>query len=235
MHGGADADRRRLPRGGVADRLVDGDVGAGLDGRRKARSVTSSKLTVSGASVGERRERRLQAGLGQHGGVDAVRELAQLGERAVDLVADVAEPLAERALRSGAGQAQVEDDGQQALLRAVVEVAFQASPGLVRRRDDARPRVTQLLELGEHLGAQRLVLDRQPRRGAEEALELAAGKRGGLVEDDGQQATAARDPRRRPGRSSAQRTVGVHEAAGCGNPVEDVEGGVAQRRCRAPP
>ena len=108
------------------------------------------------------------------------------------------EPLAQRALRSGPGQAQVEDDGQQALLCAVVEVVLQAPPGLVRRRDDPRPRVAQLLELGEHLGAQRLVLDRQPRRGAEEALELAAGKRGGVVDDDRQQAAAARDARRRP-------------------------------------
>ena len=35
-HRGADADRRRPPRSGVADRLVDRHVGAGLDGRGEA-------------------------------------------------------------------------------------------------------------------------------------------------------------------------------------------------------
>ena len=229
VHDGADVDRRGPPHRGVADRFVDGDVGACLDGRGEALVGDVVQADHERRDVGERRERRLQACLGQHRGVDAVCELAQLGERAVDLVSDVAQTLGELALCAGARQAQVEYDGEQALLRAVVQVALQAPSRLVRGRDDARPRAAQLPELGEHLRAQRLVLDRQPRGRAEQAVELAIGEHGGVVDDDREQATAAGDARRGSRRLHADRSVGVDEASDGRDPVQDLDGRVAQR------
>ena len=81
---------------------------------------------------------------------------------------------------------QVVGERQQPLLRAVVEVALEPAPLGVAGLDDARPRGAQLVELGERLGPQRLVLDGEPGGRSERALELR------LVHERGSCSTRAR-------------------------------------------
>ncbi len=108
-------------------------------------------------------------------------EVAQLRERRLHLLAGRGEqrPRAGVAvgLRGGTGQAQLVGERQEPLLRTVVEVALDAPAGRVARLDDPGTRGAQVLELGEHLGSEPLVVDRQPRGRADLALELAAPPR----------------------------------------------------------
>ena len=72
----------------------------------------------------------------------------------------------QRALQAAQHDAQ----GDEALLRAVVQVALQAAALLHARLDDARPRGLDLLELEAHLDAQPGDLDRDG-RGVEDAVQ----------------------------------------------------------------
>src|SRR6201987_4798131 len=66
-----------------------------------------------------------EAGLGQDRGVDSVREIAELVDRLVQLSLGLGkEPLQRRGPRFSRVQAETNGDGEQALLRAVVEVAL---------------------------------------------------------------------------------------------------------------
>jgi hypothetical protein len=81
----------------------------------------------------------------------------------------------------GAGEPEVVGEGQQALLGAIVQVAFQPPSFAVAGLHDADARGTQLVQLGERLGLQPLVLQRQPDGGAELALQV--GQRRGVGDD----------------------------------------------------
>ena len=74
------------------------------------------------------------------------------------------------------GEAQREPDREQALLRAVVEVALDPPALGVGRRHDPRPRVAHDQQLRAQLGLQPRVLERQPRRRAD-ARPRARGPR----------------------------------------------------------
>src|SRR5205085_12703594 len=92
-----------------------------------------------------------------------------------------------------AGDAQVVGEREQTLLRAVVQVALEPPALRISAFDHARPRRLQVAEPGEQLGLESLVLDRQPRGGAERALELRALEERCVVRDEGDRASAARD------------------------------------------
>ena len=92
-------------------------------------------------------QRRVEAALGQHRGVDAARELAQLdrrlaqfGRRLVEQLAGRGRVLVDLAARGLEGHR----DADQLLLGAVVEVALDPAPRLVGGLDQPRPRFAQL-------------------------------------------------------------------------------------------
>ena len=83
--------------------------------------------------------------------------------------------------RAGTREAQVVGQREQPLLGAVVEVALEPAPLGVAGLDDPRARRAQIMELGQHLGLQPFVLEREPDGGADLALEL--GDRHGVRDD----------------------------------------------------
>ena len=132
----------------------------------------------------------------EHGGVDAARQLAQLRERLGELrrsrsrraaCADGSSP--DAALE----QAQLQRQGDQALLGAVVQVALQAPALGVARRDDALARGLHLGEPGLRLGVQALVLERDARRGADGLDQLGVVVERGVVDERGELGAVALD------------------------------------------
>ena len=139
----------------VGQRLGDREVRGGLDGRREAAGRHLAQLHGDRGPAGEALDRRGQAALGQHRRVDPPRQLAQLARRGCQLVR---EPVQERCDRRGVGlhprahHAHVERQGDEPLLRAVVQVALDLAARGVRRGHDPHARLAQLL------GARRLDL-----------------------------------------------------------------------------
>jgi len=156
--------------GHVGERLGDDEVGGRLDRGRQPADV---RLDRHGhrASGRERRERRVQAAVGQDRRVDAADELAQLREGRLRLLVRFVEQPARR-LRVAAGElvarhAEVEREGHEPCLDAVVEVALEPAPLLLLRSHD---RGAALLELRHALaGAGREEEARELRLGPGEA------------------------------------------------------------------
>ena len=103
------------------------------------------------------------------------------------------------------------------MLSPVVEVALEPAPLGIAGLDDASPRRAQVLQLGEHLGLEALVLDGEPCGRADLARELAAVEKRGVVDDDRDRLAIPRDLRyRSPGRGRRRirrSPLSVHEAA----------------------
>ena len=128
----------------------------------------------------------------------------------------------------GAGEPEVVGEGQQALLGAVVQVAFQPAAFAVAGLDDADAGGAQLVELGERLGLQPFVLQRQPDGGAE--LTLQVGQRRGVGDNRDPAAVANQGGDRAAGcgdRLGDRPAGGVHIVLGVGQPVGDLELGIA--------
>ena len=111
-------------------------------------------------AAGEVDHRGEQAASGERGGLQAAGEVAQLldgeaelGDGAVDLGAE------HRCRAVDPGRLQLQRDGQQSLLRAVVEVALDAPALLEVRGGQPGPRLADQLDLAGQLGAQRDVVD----------------------------------------------------------------------------
>ena len=86
------------------------------------------------------------------------------------------EPLVAVGLGGRPGETQVVGEGEQPLLRAVVQVALEAPPSGVSCLDDPGARSLQVVELRQHLGLEPLVLDRKPRPGADLPRKLLCGE-----------------------------------------------------------
>ena len=94
--------------------------------------------------------------------MDAARELAQLGERHRELLADLVDGAREPAVAEPRLEhPQVQRERDELLLGAVVEVALDPPARVVGGLDDPQPRHPQLLHAGAQLGLQALVVDRQ--------------------------------------------------------------------------
>ena len=227
--------------GDVGERLADEEVGRRL-GRRGSRvSGTSAIVDRHGRAVGERAERRTEAVLGQDRRVDPARELAQLVERGTQL--------ARRPRRAARTR---RSPPHRACARASCSTSPIASsrcwaPSWRSRssrrrssspaRDDPRPRLPQLRELGPQLGLKALVLEREPRRRAGR-LRAARVARAALG-----RGRAPRPARRRaehvtarpdPGAGSTNgRPVRVHVGTAVRQPERELERRIAQRRAPA--
>ena len=93
----------------------------------------------------DRGQRGVESTVGQHGGVDAAGEVAQLGQRLLRLGVGLVEQLPRLVGVGGkslAGHAEVHREGDEPLLRAVVEVALDP-PALGLGRVD-HPRAARL-------------------------------------------------------------------------------------------
>ena len=170
-----------------------------------SRSVVASTVTGSGVLRGQRLERAREPALREDSRVDAVRELAQLLDRDLELVGRRREQLvdlgvcfrAELALRAP----ELERQRHEPLLRAVMEIALDPAALLVRRGDDARPRLLHRLELRPDLGMEARVHEREARRGGDRLDELRLLAQRRVVDEHGQRLALVLDPGHRARRA----------------------------------
>ena len=162
--------------------------------------------------------------------MDASGELAEFSDRLLDLVLRAREdvgcgPVGVRGLEA-------ERDGEchEPLLRAVVEVAFDAAPLGVGGRDDPAPRGAHLRELRPHLCREALVLEHERRGRTNRFHERRLVEQRRIVNERGD--LFAPDGHRRDGtvRSLWQldRPAGGVDIATVAEAVRDVERGVAE-------
>jgi hypothetical protein len=124
-------------------------------------------------------ERRRESAVGEHGWVQAARELAQLFERLLEVLPDALEHRLTRervVVQRLLGQPQVEGKGDEALLRTVMQVPLEAPSLGDACVDEPGARVPHFVEPGAQLRKETLVLEREPSRardGVEQRRVLA--------------------------------------------------------------
>ena len=166
--------------------------------------------------------------------MDAVREISELAEGGLRIAGRLRDERSRLDVAVGLGrrpcEAQIVRESEEPLLGAVVEVALEPAPLGISRLDDARARDSEVLELGQDLRLQALVLEREPDGGAHLVLEL--GDCGG-VRDEGDSAAAAHERGDRApggGHGLLDRMASAVDVAPRGRkPVRDSELGIADR------
>jgi hypothetical protein len=132
--------------GEVGQRLADHEVRRCLDRPWQPPGRDLDQRDRHRGAGGERGERRAEAFVGQDRRVDPAGQLAQLADRQAQLLRRAAQRLHQTGVRGGAercelppGGVQRQRQGQQALLRAVVEVALDPPAFLVAGLHDPGP------------------------------------------------------------------------------------------------
>ena len=166
---------RRSSRG-VVDRFGDDNVGSCLGGGREPLLDELAELDGERRAVGQRPDGRFEPCLGEDRGEDAVGQVAQLDERLLHLLGARCQrstsAMSPSAAAADRRQPQLVRRGEQALLRAVVEVALEPATCGVRGLDDARSGGLQVVELGEDLGAEPLVVDGESSGGSDLSFQV---------------------------------------------------------------
>ncbi len=170
--------------------------------------------------------------------MDAAGELAQLVERDGELLLRVGDGGAERRpVVCRLREAEAERECEEALLRAVVQVALEAAPLVVGGFDDPRPRCAHLVDGGPQLRLEPLVLQRHSRRSTRRVHELRLVVERRIVDDRGDPPTAAIDPRDRAVsigiRQLDREPFDVDVVGRLRKPVGDLERVVAERTRQA--
>src|SRR5262249_45782817 len=127
---------------GLGDRVVSGDL------NRLGQPALHLDIELDGnsGSAGQRLQRRAQATVGQDGRVQAPGGLAQTLQAAVHSGGHVVQLLCDSACAGPRGclcGAQLQGEGDQALLGAVVQVALDAAAGGISGGHDPCPRGSQ--------------------------------------------------------------------------------------------
>jgi hypothetical protein len=135
--------------GGAGQRLGDGVVGGDLDQFGQPPIEADVEADGDGGAASECRERRFQPTVPEGGRVEATGDLAQFVQRAAGLVGHFIQLCRQLGQRRCLDGAQPPSEGDQPLLRAVVQVALDTPTGSDSGRDDPRPGGgEQLVELG---------------------------------------------------------------------------------------
>ena len=232
----------RARRARAARRLGDDEVGGGLDGAGERSSGSGSIADRARRRLGERLERGREPLVGEHRREDAVRELAQLGERGAQLGLGLVERRGARlvAPRSARSSRSASESATSRCCapswRSRSSRRRSASPASTMRAREAR----SSLELRARLGLQPLVLEREPRGGGD-LLEPAPGRRAGPARwastRDLAPAAHQRRDRRRELASSCTGGPGVDAAAAVERVGERERGSpsASRERSRRPP
>ena len=147
-------------------------------------------------------------------------EVAHLGDRGPQLGRGLVEQRRGGARRL-AREVEPHRQGDEPLLRSVVEVALHPTALGIGRLDDPLPRRADLLELGPHLGREPFVLEGHPRHrpdGLDQPGVLQLDRR--VVDKQGQDVAVALEPRRR----ATGRRRGAGRPSGSTNPSPDGAG-----------
>jgi hypothetical protein len=150
--------------GDVGQRLGDDEIGGRLDRWREA----LRQLRVDGhrhrRARDQRVQRRLEPAVGEDGGMDPARELAQLVQAGGELARGLLQQRHQlRVGRAIARQPQQQRQPDEPRLRPVVQVALELPPRGVAGRHHPRPRLPQLLQaLAQLVGEMHDVAAQQP-------------------------------------------------------------------------
>jgi hypothetical protein len=237
--GDLDRDVRRLcVLGDVRERFRDDVVDRRLHGRRHALD-RRRQLDRHGASRSDRLERRTEAAIAQDRRMDPARELAQLLERLVELLAHL-----DDVLRGCVGigmdlrfdQTQVERDRDEPLLGAVMEIPLESAALGVAGRHDASARLAQIVHVRLQLGVEAAVLESQSGGRSHRLEQLGGVAKRRIVDDRRDPAALPVDHRRDlvapfPGQLEGP-PPDVDEAPGLGNPVREPQRRIAQRAAK---
>ena len=218
----------------VGQRLRHDEVGGRLDRRRQAAVDRALHVDRDRRAVGERGDCGIQAAAREDRRMDAAGELAQLAQRGLE---PHREPVDQRSGLGvgdrGAQHAQLEGEGQELLLGAVVEVALDAPAGLVGGLDDAQ-RATRAgpprARAGRPSGARcRWPATTPPRRPRRARGSCPARRRGRSPPPRRPSCSTAVHARPDPGSGSATGMAGlVDERLAVGQPVGDRHRAVAE-------
>jgi len=163
----------------IRQRLARDEVRRGFHLWRKA-CIEYLERDRERTSTRERVERCREALLGEDRRVHAPRELTELVNGRLELVDRGREQAVDLGIGVFAGpalgNAELEGQRNQPLLGAVMQIALDPAPLVVRRRDDTPARLLHLLKLRPHLRLEAGILEREPGGGTGRPNEL------GLVE-----------------------------------------------------
>ena len=126
--------------GDVRDRLGDDVVDRRLDGLRQALVREVGELDRQRCAGEDRLQRRAEPAVGEDRGVDATRQLPQLVECTRELGLSLLEKPRDRVratLERALGQTELQGERDEALLRAIVQVALQSPAPTMRAREAA--------------------------------------------------------------------------------------------------
>ena len=170
---------------------------------------------------------------GQHRRMEAVRHVPQLGEGGADLLARVVQPSHRRGVRAQPAfqKCELERQRDESLLRPVVQVALQPLALGLSRLDDAGARTLQLLQVRLQLGVQLAVLQCDAGRCADRRQQVRLVVQRGVVQQGRDMPAVPVDRRRGASarrRQSHQPALHVRPAVELGQPVDELERGIAQ-------
>ena len=146
--------------------------------------------------LGERVQSRGEPFVGQHRGMESVGDAPQRVDRRLQLGGRRAEKFGAEgvALRDvRPGHAQADQQGDQPLLGAVMEVAFQPAALAIAGRDDPDARGAQIGLLDSKGGLQTLVVECQPHRRGDLVDDLVVVEQSWAMEQDRDGCTVADD------------------------------------------
>ena len=233
----ADADLRRLREfGGVGQRLRDEEVRSRLRGLRQALGGHVDDRDWNPGALRERLKGCAEAVLGEDGGVDTPRKVTQLVEGRPKLFVGFGEELG-RAVRLGAEpgprELQRKSEGEQALLGAVMEIAFQPAPLIVADADNAGAGDAELGDCARNSACSRSFSSanaRPPRPSRAGRAARGAPGRGRAQRPELGRAEARVTARLRPGRRQLdRRPLAVDVRPTVGQPESNLERGVSER------
>ena len=165
--------------------------------------------------------------------MDPVRQLAKLLERLLQLALGLGEQLLGIRVDVGAQELQAHPQGQEALLRAVVEIGLESASLVVAGADDAGARLLKLDQLGAELGVQPCVLQRQACSGPGRLQQRGLVDEVSLVDDHGQPLADVRGVPALFGRQVERLAALVHPGAAVGNQSPTSSVGSPTARARA--
>ena len=178
----------------------------------------------------ERLDCRLEPLLAEERRVDPAGELAQLGDRLLDLVLCARQHVRVGRVTTGSREPEREGERDEPLLSAVVEVALDSPPLGIGRGDEPDARRPHLRELRAHLGRQTLVLQHEPGRRADGLHERRLVEQRRIVNERGDLLALGGHQRDRPIRALRQleRPPGGVDVAAVVEAIRNLERRVAE-------
>jgi hypothetical protein len=199
--GDTDAD---LARAGIqpgVDRTGDDEVGGSLDRFGEALVGCAANDDRERCTLRQGLQRQAQPSLGQDRRIDPMGQVAELAGCLLGLLNRGGEDRLQLWYTRRGGRAprqpQLIRQGEQPLLRAVVEIALKPAAFGVARPHDPGPGRAKILQLGQDPGLESFVVHREPGRRPDRPLKPVSICGSRVVAHDGDRPTLPHNPRHR--------------------------------------